>query len=173
MAKRHGALPAKRRGSTATPKYWQRTTALLAQRDSLMTEIAVARSSAIVPAPLISKARALLTRFWSDANWDAREELLRAAGWLMRVGRIYPVVPAQAPRAAAVQRIKAPTTDGDRREQGDRAHAGIALRPRVTSITLTDIAVPCATPRQALRAGTRRARADGTGGRARTPSRPA
>jgi hypothetical protein len=52
-----------------------------------MTEIAAARSHAKGPLPLINKARTLLTRFWSDASWDAREELLRTARWLVGVGK--------------------------------------------------------------------------------------
>jgi hypothetical protein len=38
---------------------------LLARRDDLMTKIALARSLAGGPLPLVNKARVLLTRFWS------------------------------------------------------------------------------------------------------------
>ena len=76
---------AKRRRRVATAKYWQRTISLLSQRDQLIDEILL-RSRAGAPAPLIKKAGTLLTRFWARADWRSREELLRAARWLLSVG---------------------------------------------------------------------------------------
>jgi hypothetical protein len=35
----------------------------------------------------IANAQQLLTRWWSRANWDAREELLKNVEWLIRVER--------------------------------------------------------------------------------------
>jgi hypothetical protein len=31
------------------------------------------------------KAQQLLTRWWAKANWNAREELLKAAAWVLQI----------------------------------------------------------------------------------------
>ena len=33
----------------------------------------------------IDNAQVLLTRLWSPASWDARDELLKSADWLIRL----------------------------------------------------------------------------------------
>ena len=53
-----------------------------------MTEIAILRSRAKVPRSSINKVGTLLTRYWSKANWQTREEILRAARWLLNVGKM-------------------------------------------------------------------------------------
>ena len=85
MRNRTSETSAKQRRSVATAKYWQRTISLLSQRDQLIDEILL-RSRAGAPAPLIKKAGTLLTRFWARADWKSREELLRAARWLLSSG---------------------------------------------------------------------------------------
>jgi hypothetical protein len=76
---------AKRRARAATVKHWQRVTPLLSQRDQLIDEILV-RSRAGGSSPLLKKATTLLTRFWVRADWKSREEILRAARWVLSVG---------------------------------------------------------------------------------------
>jgi hypothetical protein len=89
-------------------KYWERATALLSQRDQLIEEILLVRSRGQVPAPRpINKAHALLTRFWARADWGSREEILRAARWLVNLGRICAPAPASDPRVREPKRRKA------------------------------------------------------------------
>jgi hypothetical protein len=78
----------RQRGLNPSSRYGQRVGGLIRQRDDLMTEIALVRARASGPLPLLNKARALLTRFWSAASWDAREEILRTAAWLVSVGKM-------------------------------------------------------------------------------------
>ena len=88
MAKRRSATSAKQRGHSATSSYSKHAISLLSQRDALMTEIAILRSRAKVPRSSINKVGTLLTRYWSKANWQTREEILRAARWLLNVGKM-------------------------------------------------------------------------------------
>jgi len=90
MAKRRSATSPKRTGRSATPSYSKHAASLLSQRDALMAEIAILRSRAKAPRPSINKVGTLLTRYWSKANWQTREEILRAACWLMYVGNMQP-----------------------------------------------------------------------------------
>jgi hypothetical protein len=86
----------KRRPCKPTDKYWDNVVPLLSQRDQLIAEI-LARSRSGTPSPLIKKAGTLLTRFWARADWKSREELLRAAQWLVNLGVTQAVV--ATPRA--------------------------------------------------------------------------
>ena len=61
---------------------------LLSQRDEQVTEIAMLRSRTPTPSPFVKKAETLLTRYWSRADWHAREEILRTVRWLLSMARL-------------------------------------------------------------------------------------
>jgi hypothetical protein len=88
VAKRRSQISAKQRGRSATANYSKHADSLLSQRDTLMAEIAILRSGAKMPRSSLNKAGTLLTRYWSKANWQTREEILRAARWLLNVGKM-------------------------------------------------------------------------------------
>ena len=88
MAKRRSATSPKQSERSARRSYSKHAISLLSQRDALMTEIAILRSRAKVPRSSINKVGTLLTRYWSKANWQTREEILRAARWLLNVGKM-------------------------------------------------------------------------------------
>jgi hypothetical protein len=44
---------------------------------------------------MLVKARALLTRFWGKASWEARSELLGVARMLLTLGAAQPALRAQ------------------------------------------------------------------------------
>jgi hypothetical protein len=56
--------------------------AIETDRADLLTQIAALGESGSQAA---TTARALLTRWWSRANWKTREELLQAARWTIRL----------------------------------------------------------------------------------------
>jgi hypothetical protein len=56
---------------------------ILTRRERLVAEVLELRHSET--SKLTENAQQLLTRWWSAANWNAREELLRSADWLIRV----------------------------------------------------------------------------------------
>ncbi len=70
----------------AKPRDWtsKRTGGLAKERDHLMSEVAVLRAQAKAPPRTIGNAVALLTRHWAHASWQEREELLRAARFVLR-----------------------------------------------------------------------------------------
>ena len=86
---KHSAASARR--SDASAEYWTRASLLLAHREQLVTEIEFVLASRLPSRPLARKAAALLTRFWSGADWGQREDLLLAARWLMRIGKLQPL----------------------------------------------------------------------------------
>jgi hypothetical protein len=88
VAKGRSATSPRQTGPSATHSYSKHAASLLSQRDALMAEIAILRSRAKVPHPSINKVGTLLTRYWSKANWQTREEILRAARWLLNVGKM-------------------------------------------------------------------------------------
>ena len=88
MAKRRSATSPKQSERSATRSYSKHAASLLSQRDALMAEIAILRLRAKAPRPSINKVGTLLTRYWSKANWQTREEILRAARWLLNVGKM-------------------------------------------------------------------------------------
>jgi hypothetical protein len=91
---------AKRRPRGSKVKYQQRVTALLSQRDELIEGILVC-TRARGPSPFLAKADALLTRFWARADWKGREEILRAARWLLDMASGQAAMPqAAVPRSA-------------------------------------------------------------------------
>jgi hypothetical protein len=98
VAKRRPVASAEQRGRPATSNYSERAISLLSQRDALMAEIAILRSQANVPPSSIGKASTLLTRYWSRGNWQTRAEILRAARWLLNVGRMQSLTDAAPTR---------------------------------------------------------------------------
>jgi len=56
---------------------------ILIRRDRLLSEVMLLRREG--DSKLINNAQQLLTRWWSAANWNAREELLKTADWLIRL----------------------------------------------------------------------------------------
>ena len=111
MAKRHA------RGSKV--KYEQKVTALLSQRDELIEGILVC-ARALGPSPFLAKADALLTRFWARTDWKGREEILRAARWLLEMGSGQAAMPQ-----AAMPKSAQPKNAGRRRADAN------AERPRL------------------------------------------
>jgi len=95
VASRQSAA-AKRHPRSAKLKYQQRVTSLLSRRDELIEGILVCHR-ARGPSPFLAKADALLTRFWARADWKEREEILRAARWLLDMGSGQAAVPQGAP----------------------------------------------------------------------------
>jgi hypothetical protein len=61
-----------------------REAGILARRDRLVAEVALLRRRG-EPSKFIDNAEQLLTRWWSRASWNAREELLKSADWLVRL----------------------------------------------------------------------------------------
>jgi hypothetical protein len=94
MSHRHAETA---KGRRAKLKYLERADALQTQRDELMTSIARA------PLPLAKKAAVLLTRFWADANWNTREDLVRAATWLVSVAMPQLAMPGPKSRGRAAR----------------------------------------------------------------------
>jgi hypothetical protein len=62
----------------------QRIDSILRQRDRLIAEVQGLSTTKGCSEPA-KKAQQLLTRWWARADWKAREELLRAAEWVIRV----------------------------------------------------------------------------------------
>jgi hypothetical protein len=77
---RRGAQP----GAQQTLHHKVKT--ILSQRDRLIAEIGFLRERG-AGSKFIDNAQQLLTRWWSTANWNAREDLLRTADWLVRLGK--------------------------------------------------------------------------------------
>jgi hypothetical protein len=86
---RHSKTSAKQRVPSPSRAYSKRMKLLLSQRDALMAEIAILSTNARIPSSTIGKTRSLLTRYWSKADWQGREEILRAARWLLNVGKMH------------------------------------------------------------------------------------
>jgi hypothetical protein len=99
---KHSAASARR--SDASAEYWTRASLLLAHREQLVTEIEFVLASRLPSRPLARKAAALLTRFWSGADWDQREDLLLAARWLMRIGKLQPLAASSEGRCRGSQK---------------------------------------------------------------------
>src|SRR5262245_22803412 len=65
--------------------YARRVDSLTARRDHRMAEVAVLRGDGHQADSFVDKAHTLLTRGWSSANWKAREGILAAVDWLLRM----------------------------------------------------------------------------------------
>jgi hypothetical protein len=59
---------------------------ILRQRQRLVAEMRQLRDRGQA-SKFIDNAQVLLTRLWSPASWDARDELLKSADWLIRLER--------------------------------------------------------------------------------------
>ena len=70
--------------SEGQPTAQQKVKVILLQRDRLIADIAMLRARG-GSSKFVDNAQQLLTRWWSTANWDGREELLRSADWLVRL----------------------------------------------------------------------------------------
>ena len=66
------------------PTQRQRVENILRRRERLIAEVQDL-SAAGGSGESAKKAQQLLTRWWSKADWKAREELLRVAEWVIRV----------------------------------------------------------------------------------------
>ena len=62
----------------------RRAALVIGQRERLVAEIAAIRKLGQA-SDLTAKAEGLLTRWWARANWEARERLISAAEWLLRL----------------------------------------------------------------------------------------
>jgi hypothetical protein len=68
----------------ARPMSRQKINSILSRREGLVAELAVLRRQGS-ESRFLENAQQLLTRWWSGASWDAREELLKSADWLIRL----------------------------------------------------------------------------------------
>lgn len=64
----------------------RRAEAIMARRKELVAEVTRLRNEEN-NATFADKAMQLLTRWWASTGWNAREELLKSADWLIRVER--------------------------------------------------------------------------------------
>ncbi len=62
----------------------RRAATVIGQRERLVAEIAAIRKLGQA-SDLSVKAEGLLTRWWARASWEARERLITAAEWLLRL----------------------------------------------------------------------------------------
>jgi hypothetical protein len=72
-------------GDRQRKSYSQRANAILSERDQHLATIRRLRQKNDASHAFAAKALLLLTRGWAPANWTARAELLRAAGWLLQL----------------------------------------------------------------------------------------
>lgn len=62
----------------------QKIDGILRRREKLIAELTLLRQQRSA-SKFVDNARQLLTRWWSRTSWDAREELLKTADWLIRL----------------------------------------------------------------------------------------
>ena len=55
------------------------------ERERLFAELTILRELRGSSARAVETAQCLLTRWWAKANWRKREQLLKAADWLIRL----------------------------------------------------------------------------------------
>jgi hypothetical protein len=55
------------------------------ERERLLAEMAMLRKQRGHSLHSIEKAQTLLTTWWGRANWRTREQLIKAADWLVRL----------------------------------------------------------------------------------------
>jgi hypothetical protein len=78
-----GQLPAAR---TQTPQPARRSVAAIeSDRNRLFVELTRMRDACREPARPLQNALNLLTSKWSRASWRSREQLLKAADWLLQL----------------------------------------------------------------------------------------
>jgi hypothetical protein len=68
--------------------YGARADAIAAKRDRQLAEIELIRRGRGKLSGLPRKAYTLLTRGWAKATWQSREEILKAAAWLLYLDRL-------------------------------------------------------------------------------------
>jgi hypothetical protein len=90
---------------------------IVAERDSLIADIAALRAAGAT-SKFVDNAQQLLTRWWSTANWNGREDLLKTAAWLVRIEQRQ----IQPPHDVNVQSPRQPA--------GARARNRVASAPR-------------------------------------------
>lgn len=73
------------RTAAQSPNLRGATKLIETQRERLFAELAQLREVRGPSARSIETARVLLMRWWGKANWRTREQLLRAADWLIRL----------------------------------------------------------------------------------------
>ena len=62
----------------------RKVNSILSRREQLVAEVARLREQHN-NSKLIENAEQLLTRWWSPAGWNAREDLLKTVDWLIRI----------------------------------------------------------------------------------------
>jgi len=76
----------RRRGTARQRSSRQKIDNILRERERLVAEMMQLRDQGQA-SKFIGNAQVLLTRLWSPASWDARDELLKSADWLIRLER--------------------------------------------------------------------------------------
>ena len=82
MPRRKLSQQPERNEPTRSPR--RKMESILTQRERLVADIALLRARGDT-SRFIDNAQQLLTRWWSTSNWNAREELLKSAGWLIQL----------------------------------------------------------------------------------------
>ena len=72
----------------AVASYGARADAIVAKRDRQLAEIELIRRGRGKLSGMPRKAYTLLTRGWAKATWQSREEILKAAAWLLYLDRL-------------------------------------------------------------------------------------
>ncbi len=68
---------------TASASNHRRVEEIIAQRDRLAAEVSRLERALGSSARFAAQARELLTRAWGKADWSARQDLVKAAQWLI------------------------------------------------------------------------------------------
>jgi hypothetical protein len=83
-ARKFSAIALKSRSRSQRGRPRDQVNSILERREKLVAEVSSLRNLGTVSA-FIENAQQLLTRWWSSASWNGREELLNAADWLIRL----------------------------------------------------------------------------------------
>ena len=76
------AAPQGAQGSAGAPR---NASAIESDRNRLVVELMRMRKACAEPARPVQTALNLLTSKWAEANWRARERLIKAADWMIRL----------------------------------------------------------------------------------------
>ena len=93
MATRRQIRPPAPHRATSPPSSRRNYAAIEAARNRLFAELTKLRSEHGPAARAAETAQVLLTRSWARASWSAREKLIGAAEWLLRLQRNRAVEP--------------------------------------------------------------------------------
>jgi hypothetical protein len=77
--------PQLHRASSTAARAYDRADDIVAERDALAAEVRRLQEMLGSSARFCAKARDLLTRSWSRADWSGREDLVKAARWLVQL----------------------------------------------------------------------------------------